>query len=310
MNIKEKIFDTNKLTEPETEFYLGVKGIEVNLVDYPKNPYKNIMEMTLATWGSKINKWGLLSPEERFKVVKLALKRKALPLGLESPTFLFSIDNVSRSSFDQIARQRIGSTFSSIGWNNVHTKTGIRVPREISDNPTLYRIFKKRCEDIKVTYYDLISSGISWQSARAILPMSLLHKFYFSVNFMSLVAFCGRRLCFSEQEDTVATAWLMRERIIERFPFLGKHLRPPCDYSKKCNFQTGDTLPEEMGALFSPCGRNKCKCVPNIEFNLPCSDRERIMSDLKIYIPKSDEDFPVKEYIELSIIDKELFNAD
>ncbi len=310
MNIRDKIFDTNKLTEPETEFYFGAEGIEVNLVDYPRNPYKNIMEMTLATWGSKINKWKLLSPEERFGVVKLALNRKALPLGLESPTFLFSIDNVSRSSFDQIARQRIGSTFSSSGWCNIHTKTGIRIPREISDNPVSYMLFVKECNSIKELYYNLINNKISWQAARTILPMSLTHKFYFSVNFMSLIAFCGRRLCFSEQEDTVATAWLMRERIIERFPFLGKHLRPSCDYSKKCSYQTGDSLPEEMGALFSPCGRNKCLCVPNVEFPISCSDRERIMSDLNFYIPKSYEGFPEKEYEELTIIDKELFNAD
>lgn len=306
--IKNKIFDTSCLTFLKTNFFEGVKGIEVDLIDYPQNPYKEILTMSLSTWGSRINKWEILSPEEKFKIVKYTLDRKALPLGLESPSFLFTIFGVSRSSFDQIARQRIGCTFSSVGWNNIHFQTGIRIPREIGDNEDLVKIFKKNCHEIKDVYYMLIKSGISWQSARSILPMGLLHWFSFSINFMSLQTFCSRRLCFSEQEDTVATAWLMKEKVKEKFPFLSKYLRPTCDYAKKCLYQQ-ENLPQEMGALYKSCERNKCE-NQKYDFNLPCSDRHRIMNDLNFYIPNSNEEWPEKSYNELSNIDKELFDAD
>jgi hypothetical protein len=311
--IRDKIFTTRKLTTPKTQIYHGVEGITVELVENTKNPYKCLVEMALMTWGDVHNKWSVLSPEERFIVAKKVLQRKALPLGLESPIYLFKIWGVTRSSFDQVARQRIGSTFSSLGWNNIHTQTGFRLSNEIvnsSDHVKIEKDIEDCLRNIKTLYYDLIAQGISWQSAREIMPLGLLHWFTFSCTYAALKEFCSRRLCFSEKEDTVATAWLMRERIKEQTPFLASFLRPSCDWSKKCSYWTGDSLPEHMGSLFLPCGRNVCT-VENVkpEFNLPSSDVNRIEKDLGILIPSSTEELPAVQYSELSNLDKDLFNA-
>lgn len=306
-----RVFDTDHLTEIKTPIFEGVEDIKVEIISCIDNPYKGMVNMALATWGSQLNKWPVLTPEERFHVALKVLQRKALPLGRESPVFLFGITGVTRSSFDQIARQRIGSTFSSLGWNNVHTQNGFRIPNEIVENEE-YNKFRESIElclkNCKSVYYELINSGISWQSAREVLPMGLLHWFYFSVTFEALQAFCSRRLCFSEKEDTVAVTWLMRERVGDKFPLLASFLRPNCDWTKKCGYHTGDSLPEEMGALFEPCGRNKCIVEnPNVEFNRPSTKVDNLENDLLIRIPRSNDDLPVTEFDKLSSLDKELF---
>lgn len=314
ISIKDKVFNTSVLTSPVTDMYIGVKDIKVGLIDCTENPYKSIVDMALATWGTtSLKRWEILSPEERFYVVSRVFKRKALPLGLESLIFLFSIENVSRSSFDQIARTRIGATISSLGWNNIHTQTGFRIPNEIAkkrqnDFDFLYEL--EQClSHIKDLYHRMVEDGISWQSAREILPLGLLHQFYFSITYMALQNFCSRRLCFSEKEDTVAVSWLMRERVKERFPFIASHLKPACDASGRCGYHSGDSLPEHMGSLFKPCGRNKCTVNNlNIEFDIPSTDVNDLISQLGISIPKSGEDIPVSDFDKLSAIDKKIFN--
>lgn len=39
--------------EEETEFYVGVEGITVEMVEYPENPYRTIFEASVATWGRR-----------------------------------------------------------------------------------------------------------------------------------------------------------------------------------------------------------------------------------------------------------------
>ena len=269
--------------------------------------------MALMTWGDVKYKWSVLSPEERFEVSKKVLQKKALPLGTESPSYLFRIWGVTRSSFDQIARQRIGATFSSLGWNNIHSQTGFRISNEVVDHEDYaeFECLIKDCLDkIKNTYITMISKGVSWQSAREVLPLGLLHWFNFSCTYSTLQQFCSRRLCFSEKEDTVAVAWLMRQRINEVTPFLSSFLRPSCDWSKRCGYWVGDSLPEHMGSLFLPCGRNPCR-IEGIEpeFNIPSTNVKNLERDLNIIIPRNDEDLPVTNFSELEDLDKELFNA-
>ena len=311
-SIKNKVFDTDHLTEIKTPIFKGVKEITIVLESFTPNPYRGMCDMALATWGSQIRKWDILTPEERFYVVLKVLQNKALPLGRESPSFLFSISGVSRSSFDQIARQRIGSTFSSLGWNNIHTQTGFRIPNEILDHEEHdeFEYLLEDCVDrCKEVYSILIGNGISYQSAREILPIGMLHWFHFNITYEALRQFCSRRLCFSEKEDTVATAWLMRERVKEKFPLLTLFLRPSCDWSKKCGYHSEDSLPEEMGTLFESCGRNPSLIKePNVDFHRPSTKVSDLERDLNIKIPTFNDEFSVNNFDDLSDIDKELFS--
>ena len=310
-----KIMGTNpkENVELKTEFYEGVKGISVKLMDYNINPYKAMYNMATSTWGNTIDKWHKTSLEGKFQVIKAILEFKALPNAMEEPTFCFAIEKCSRSAFDQIARARIGAVFSSQGWrDNDHSDIGFRVPQSIWDDAQSLDNFKISCNMAKKEYHRLISEGQSnWQDARALLPISACHNFSMSMNYMALRNFCNKRLKNCEQADTVAVAWLIREEVHKVFPLLGSYLRPSCDWKRICEYHQNYALSEAFGCLFRSCGRNKDLNQDNYaSFNYSCSNKDTIAKQLGITIPNADEYLPISNVEYLSKNDFGLFNAD
>ena len=143
--------DKNKA--PETKFYEGVEGINVSLVDWPKNPYKAMYVIATSTWGDHIDKWKETPVEGRIQVVRAALTMNALPLSLEAPKFTFAMENMSRAAFDQLARARIGTVFGSVGVrDNDWRDCAIRIPQTIADDPAVCRMFVDEIARIKNVY--------------------------------------------------------------------------------------------------------------------------------------------------------------
>jgi len=298
----------------ETKFYRGVEDISVSLVDWSHNPYKGMFTIATATWGGvwQTDKWSKVSPEARFMVVNAILHRKSLPNAMETPSFVFEIAGPSRSAFDQIVRVRIGSVTGSMGWrDNNHSNIGFRVPDGIwKDDERRQRFIKGRLQD-KQDYVDELATGQSnWQDARSTLPISALHRWSIAFNFMSLSNFMAKRLMFNEQADTVATAWLMRERLSERFPLLAMFCRPASDWSRKCTEHVNDEMSQAFGCLFRCSGRWPCDLADDkYSFNESCSDRKTIMTQTGIYIPEGVEGMPSLDmsYNSLNDKDKKLF---
>jgi thymidylate synthase ThyX len=307
-----EIMKTNpkEKTPLKTKYYPGVKGVNVELFDHPVNPYKPIFNMATSTWGTKTNKWPDATPEARFWVVKAVLDFRSLPNAMESISFTFGVEGPSRSSFDQVARARIGAVVGSMGWrDNDHSDIGFRVPQEVYENPEAFSRFMKSTGAAKENYHWLVNQGqASWQDARAYLPISACHSYTIAFNYMALRGFMNKRLKFCEQADTVATAWLMRERIKEKFPLLASYFRPSCDGRKSCEYHQEYEMSEAFGCLFKECGRNPCKATDNYAtFNKSCTDRNLLEEQLEILIPMSGESLPVSEYVKLSDSDKRYF---
>ena len=297
----------------ETPFFEGVRDIKVELFDYPVNPYLAIFNMATSTWGNRINKWDDTSTEGRLWVIKSVLEFKSLPNAMESISFTFGVENCSRSAFDQIARSRIGAVYSSMGWrDNDHSDIGFRVPQSIWNNLEERERFISLCLLAKEYYHGLVKSGKSnWQDARAYLPISACHNFSMAMNYMALRNFMGKRLKFCEMADTVAVAWLMRERVMEKYPLLGSYLRPSCDWKGKCEYHQNNMMSEAFGCLLKECGRNVCLASDNYAiFNYACSDRDVIQEQLGMKIPLADEDMPVDGYDDLLPSDKLLFEVE
>ena len=288
--------------EGSTIFYPGVEGIVVKLVpgSYPSNPYRALYTMATATWGKVFDtdRWEAVSPEARFDVVKAVLGRRTLPNAMEVPSFMFEIAGPSRSSFDQVARARIGAVFGSMGWrDNNHADIGFRVPDSIAEDIGTYDAFVLNCNLAKDEYVKLLKRGQSnWQDARALLPISACHRYTFGINYMALQNFCSKRMQFNEQADTVATAWLMRNEVARVFPLLSQYLRPASDHARKCVEHVGDEFAQAFGNLFQCSGRWPCEVASDkYTFNTSCANRENIMSQLGIYIPLGGEDLPGTE---------------
>ncbi|KKN86939.1 hypothetical protein LCGC14_0265020 [marine sediment metagenome] len=285
--------------DTDTEFHRGVEDIDVRLIDWPANPYKAMFTIATSTWGGvyQTYKWAEAEPEARLFVVKAVLNRKSLPNAMEAPSFTFEIAGPSRSAFDQIARARIGAVFGSMGWrDNNHSNIGFRVPESIyQDGDRLIR-FMQACKVAKDAYVDELATGQSnWQDARAVLPISACHRWSMGINYMALQNFMSKRLMFSEQADTVATAWLMRREIRIRFPLLASYLRPASDHARRC-LEHGDQIGESFHNLFQCSGRWPCEQTGDkYTFNTACTDRETIMGQLGMHIPRGNEEMPDPE---------------
>jgi thymidylate synthase ThyX len=246
--------------EKETVYHRGGEGVKVRLVGGGReNWYVGMFVMAVQTWGgpwdSGVTKWNNASVSDRMKVIKAILQRQALPLALEHPQFLFEITGCSRSAFDQIARARIGVTFSSMGTrDNAHGDFEVVVPPHVYDDEKMMNDFTAGIEESKSSYIDLLKAGRSWQDARASLPQSMVHRFCMNANYAALSGFMGKRLQFCEQYDTVAVAWKMRQALAEKYAVLAIPLRPSCDFAKKCTYHQAN-LNELFSCLFKGCGR-------------------------------------------------------
>lgn len=303
----------------ETRFFRGVEGIRVDLVDAPRNPYKAMFTMAVATWGpgawsseledylgtAAARTWERASPEARFRVVNTVLARQALPLALEAPKFTFAVENLSRWSFDQIVRARLGFVAASLGTrDNCHLDMAFRMHEATYRDSTKRQSFVRNARAAKEHYGEVVDSGKgSWQEGRTWLPISVVHRFVCAVNYAALSNLVARRATFSEAEDTVAVAWLLRERLRDLgdgFPLLARWLRPRCDFSGACGYHRAHTFSEAFGCLFKSCGRNPVRSAPGnpdldyemADFNESCSDRETIARQLGISIPIAREDVP------------------
>jgi hypothetical protein len=304
--------------EPEnkTEFYPGVTGMKdsVKLIDYPRNPYKAMFTLATSCWGKKIDKWFNISSQGRFMVVLAVLKKQALPLAYEAPSFTFACERIPRWSFDQIARARQGIVFSSQGTrDNNHKDAGFFVHDEIAEDIELFEAFKKAALECKNVYEMIVDKGKgSWQSARSIFPISNTHAFSFAANFAALQNLCARRMQFCEADATVAFAWLVQKELDKTFPLLANYCRPGCDFAKKCTYNNAYNMSNMFGCLFAPCGRNSGIYSEYAEFNKSCTDKTKLEKQLEIQIkePFGWIDFTENDYDKLDPKDKALFEQD
>jgi len=141
--------------------------------------------------------------------------------------------------------------------------------------------------------------------------MSVIYGWSMAINYQGLRSMCRKRMQFCEQEDTVATAWLLQRAVAEKFPLLGSYLRPGCDFARRCTYHESYTLSEAFGALFKDCGRWPIPKELDDQyaiFNESCSDIETMEKQLGVKLQRP-EDFPKTHFWDtISEIDRYYFN--
>lgn len=309
-----KTMGTHPETQPRRsdEIFIGVEKIKVELIDYPRNPYKAIYHIVTSTWGGRNkwwNKWENTSVEGRIMAVQAALSGKTLQQALEAPSFTFKIDGLSRSAFDQLARHRF-TAIGSVGMrDNNWLDAALRIPSPMKKYYDEIRNWWIKTKDL---YQKLVEEGqASWQNARFILPMGVCWRFTWTMNYRALKDdVLSRRLMFCEQFDTVATAWLIWNELYKKFPLLAVYCQPLCDRLQRCIYHDLYSLSAAFGCLFKPCGRWPPQ-GPEIYATFPneaAADIEEIRSQLKIKIPEPNE---WNELIEKALeLDRKYFEED
>ena len=298
-------------TVPYTDFHIGVEGIEVEMIDHTRNPYKTIFEAVTATWGSEeyTQKWNDITPVRRFDVVKTALSGQTLPQALEPVQFMFLVRGASRAAFDQHARARVGAGFFSQGVrDNSRADAGFRVPSEFEDDPELLNEVIEHVKAAKDLYSKIITKGNgSYQSARCVLPMGSTHNYKFYTNLLALKGYMANRLKACEQEDTCFTAIAIRDAIEKEFPLLASHMHPGCDYARKCQYHSTYSMSEYFGCLFSGCNRWPDDNEAYATFNRSCSSHSKMAAQTGIMLNSPGNWKNYDTYDDLKMGDKKLF---
>lgn len=298
----------------ETKILKGVEGISAEIIDAPRNPYRIMFEVSVATWGNEqyATKWPLVSPENRFRVVKAALSGQTLPQAVEPVVFSFIIRGASRSAFDQHARQRLATFFSQGVRDNSRLDAGFRVPSEFlpenGGDPELFAEILAYVREYKRLYKKILKTGWgSFQSARALMPMGMTHNYKFAANLGVLKSYMAQRLQACEQADTVQVAIEVWYAIHGRFPLIASHYKPGCDFAKKCTYHQSSTLSEMFSALFAGCGRWP-DTAPYATFNKSCSSYKEMGEQSGRPLPDHTAWKDYTSYDQLEPSDQALFN--
>lgn len=301
------------ILDDSTKFHIGVEGISVEIIDAPKNPYRTIFEVSVATWGNEeyATKWPLVSPENRFKVVKAALSGQTLPQAVEPVLFSFIVRGPSRSAFDQHARQRLATFFSQGVRDNSRLDAGFRVPAELhpsmGGDPVLYEEVVAYVTEYKRLYKKILEKGWgSFQTARCLMPMGMTHNYKFAGNLGVLKSYLAQRLQACEQSDTVQVAIEVWYAIHNRFPLIASHFKPGCDFAKRCTYHQASTLSELFSALFAGCGRWP-DTAPYATFNKSCSSYDQMGKESGKRLPDHTAWKDYNSFEDLDESDKELF---
>ena len=143
--------------------------------------------------------------------------------------------------------------------------------------------------------------------ARCLMPMGITHNYKFAANLGALKAYMAQRLQACEQADTVQVAISVWHLINAKFPLIASHLKPGCDYAKKCTYHQANTLSELFSALFAGCGRWPDP-VPYATFNYSCSSYEKMGCESGQKLPHHTEWREYNNYEELATLDKQLLS--
>ncbi len=218
----------------KTEVKIFPDGVDVTLEDTNRNPYKAMFCAATATWGDNEyeQKWDKTSTPNKLEVIKAVLTHNTLPLAREVVSFLFRVKGLPRWLFDYHAHTPF-CTFMSIGCRDNNKSDADLVlldynvgsaTHEINETTSSFQISALR--EAKEVYHYIIKGGNeSWQSARAFLPQSYQHSYYFYQNLLSMGS-----MKFDITSDggfnlKYFYVTSIKNAIAERFPLIGSYIK-------------------------------------------------------------------------------------
>ena len=208
----------------QTAFLTFPNGLEVDIVDHNKNPYKAMFAAATATWGDNQykSKWEKTQTHERLEVIKAVLTNNTLPLAREVVHFLFRVKGTPRWLFDYHTHTPF-TAFMSIGCRD-NNKSDADIVLTSSEDSYKSRFQEEALEEAKKLYHTVVSEGKgSWQAARTFLPQSYQHSYHFSQNLLSIASM--------KFDESVESEWLkvfyefVTDAIYKKFPLIGLYIR-------------------------------------------------------------------------------------
>ena len=237
--------DMKEYTRLVDELKIGTSHLTVKMLNYSNDITLPIVSFLSQTWRPTFS-LDDYSKEDRQEMVSIALEGQSLSTVLECIQFTFQIDGISRASSHQLVRVRIGSGFSQKGMSDAYYgDADYVIPASIvavGKEKEYQEVIRKSID----LYNELFKMGVSYQDARFILPHAMTTSLVWSVNFLALRNFCGKRMQRSQSWEMNMLCQLIKREIEKVYPMLAATLVPFCEKSKQC---------QSFGNLFEGCGK-------------------------------------------------------
>jgi hypothetical protein len=236
-----------RMTSPpqnEEKWLVGFEGVEVKFETDARRIAYFARE---ATWGDLMRE---PTDEEIADTMNEVVAGKVLGAAIEVPALAWRI-RASRSTMDQMLRLRESAAGAQTTRDNDHSRFNIIVPHTIEflkhEDPVLHRDVEELVYHQRAVYERLVKVGVPPQDIRYVcLPLGFQTQWIQIMNLRAFVKMCEQRLCNGlTQHETNYLVRVMRDAVVERYPWTDPMLRSHCEKRGACT--TG-------GMLFPPCG--------------------------------------------------------
>jgi thymidylate synthase (FAD) len=201
--------------------------MKVSLVSCTRDPEMTCARCASVSWRRKGMK--AISLDEARQII-----RRVLGYGHESviehACFTFFIEDISRSLTHQLVRHRIASfTQQSMRYVDlVKSKSYFIVPKSISEDEELARLFGDLMAKCKNTYDILRKRGVPPEDSRFALPIATQTKIAITMNARELRHFFAMRCCLRAQWEIRQLANRMLKICKTTAPSLFEGAGPSC----------------------------------------------------------------------------------
>lgn len=245
-----------RMTDPpqnERRWLPGYRGVEVKLETDPSRIAYFARE---ATWGDIMRE---PTEEELHDTLEEVAGGKVLSAAKRGG-FGFRV-RASRSTMDQLLRLAEGSggagsgagaqttrdndqrDFNIIVPNTIERLRGTSDPRAV----LLWQKVARLVDEQREVYAALVDAGVPPQDARYVaLPLGFQTQWMHVMDLRALEKMCEQRMCNGlTQHESNYTVRVMRDLVVDRWPWMDRMLRSMCEKRGQCMQQS---------MLFPPCG--------------------------------------------------------
>lgn len=181
---------------------------------------------------------------------------------LEDIRIAFAVRGVSRALTHQLVRTRQAAFKQQSqrdSWYGHHPE--FRIPESIWNGPEAVREeWIAALMTCHAAYNSAVDANITYEDARYILPEGTTNFILCEYSMRVFLETYAYRACVMFMDEYVAVMRAMREILVDRHPYLDKHIKISCEKIQKCTFQGRETVEEtctfpwaqEANRLFRP----------------------------------------------------------
>lgn len=265
------------------------KGITVTLIDAPVDPLGTMAVIGGIYKGIVARSKSEVTDEQRRSMLA-DMQATVLNGPLESITFTFLIEGVSRAITHQMVRNR----FSFFAQESLRFAVAedwaqeVPLPPSLAarrDDDPLVSLWRRGMNAAEDGYAALVAAGMPAEEARGLLPHAITTRLYWTVSLRTLIMEAGKRTCTQAQFD-----W----RIL--FGGIAKALRARATEGENVWQQDGSLAFEPFldnwqytafAELLRPVCYQEGKCGFMAKFDRGCTIRERVNAFDKLDIPST-----------------------